>query len=798
MDFQNIYRQNSTEINLICGFLSLNMIALFYAAFVHALNPQKKSAVFDERCLISSLGLTQGMLMLLDLLSTITPTETFFLMCGIQTLQVYFYVKSASQYLIKCPPISSIYPLFPAALMASFTIGAFSLRNWFPVSDLLSKTLLCQSIIILGGLLTAAMLYGNPRKVMWSKGWIQALSTISTIEQTSPLSRPIFIASHLLPCGIAIAINVYLYFVRFGNQDAISSRILAGCSSLCIPSLLIAWAMLKAQSTLNRDLAISAKLAELPALKLLKRNKNQDKSWATIVSLKTAVFTIDHDPTNSLFETMPATILQIRNEEIQRCIGEILNDKILHQYGAGQKMYGVLDPEKCARPCIEIIKLFACLYMDTLPLIEKRINGLTTLLPIVNPGLARILNSETIAELLKVNQWYFHLDYQWVDQKIISSQARTKYQVHFEPISASARKAMILHVARLHGLGSFIWIGLDAREKIIREAPMLSALIEPVSLVLPNGTESLAFIIKFEGLIPRLQRYFDLDHARNVLHDFEPSPESSKLINIFMLQSTQANSPESMINLVESVASYPWRGFKEKDQALKIVIGAQQYTSKVIAESATKGVAQPRLILKLREAIQISIERIGYPAQILHSAQMIKIGKRDLIQLLASVTTVGSSVFDESWTLLGTIDFTRHSNSDRAAVSKLFLDEQLINRILDRIEIQSKAIDTLVSLIAAEHQLVDQTMEVESGLRVLTSALVKNGAKPETLSLLFDGISLISTQLKKDFSDVLLSNRPLQRTVELCESGTGTYDTSLWNRWQEMTLNSRKAAPDAA
>ncbi|MCX6125348.1 MAG: hypothetical protein NTV34_11475, partial [Proteobacteria bacterium] len=364
------------------------MVSLFYAAFVHSLNPHKKSAIFDERSLISSLGLARGMLILLDLLGSISPTETFFLICGIQTLQVYFYIKGAAQYLPKWPPLSSIYPIFPAALMASLAIAAFSLRNWYPVSNLLSKTLLCQSIIILGGLFGAAVLYGNSERIIWSKGWLQGLKTLSKIEQTSPLSRPMFIAAHLLPCGIAIAINLYLYFLRYGSQEAVSSRILAGCSSLCIPSLLIAWATLKAQAATNRDLAISAKLAGIPALKLLKRNKSQDKSWATIVSLKTAVFTIDHDSNNKLLEAMPATIIQIRNEEIQRCIGEILNEKILHHYGAGQKVYGVLDPEKSVRSCTEIIKLFACLYMDTLPLIERRINGLNELLPIVNPGLA--------------------------------------------------------------------------------------------------------------------------------------------------------------------------------------------------------------------------------------------------------------------------------------------------------------------------------------------------------------------------------------------------------------------------
>ena len=49
-----------------------------------------------------------------------------------------------------------------------------------------------------------------------------------------------------------------------------------------------------------------------------------------------------------------------------------------------EMLEGAIDPEPAVRPCIDALKMFACLYLDAGPLVERRIKGLVSLLPIVD------------------------------------------------------------------------------------------------------------------------------------------------------------------------------------------------------------------------------------------------------------------------------------------------------------------------------------------------------------------------------------------------------------------------------
>src|SRR5690606_4560060 len=138
---------------------------------------------------------------------------------------------------------------------------------------------------------------------------------------------------------------------------------------------------------------------------------------------------------------------------------------------------------------------------------------------------------DRLSDLIRRNLWFFHFDYGWIDQHVIHTPRDTRYDVHVATLSSRVRHSMLEHLEKTGGIGNFVWIGPEARDKLLQEAPMLKNIIEPCPIRTEDrhggpGDERLMFIIKFEQLIPRLQRYFDFDTMRRSILDFEPSPEA--------------------------------------------------------------------------------------------------------------------------------------------------------------------------------------------------------------------------------------------------------------------------------
>jgi hypothetical protein len=686
-----------------------------------------------------------------------------------------------------------------AAIMGAFAAITFPLRNWFPVSEILAKSLVWQSFTLIVGLL-AIQVYSKRTKEIKHEARPASNPRNETTKHRMSADN-----TRLLATGVAVlvaAINGILglagELLLHNSSSLLDYRMIVGCSPLFIPGLLLAWRNLRNHINTNRELVISSKLAGASAVNLLKKSLQDSSSWATSIGMRTSVFTIDHDPNSEVAHAIPASLIQIRNEEIQRCLTDILGSRLLHQHSAGQKIFGAVDAERSTRPCCDTLNLFACLYLDAGPLIERRLNGLSTLLPIINPGLSKILSTNVISEILKRNQWFFHLDFNWVDQQLINTQSSTRYGVQIDPVSSESRAAMMGHLRRAQGLGSYIWMGSDAHEKIIQEAPMLASIVEPITIAQSDSSDLLLFIVKFENLIPRLQRYFDLDDTRRILMDFEPSAESSKLINIFEVQSGQATTPEAMINLVDSIASYPWRGFKEKDQALKIVVIAHHYAAKFIEKCDSTGSSIPRVIIKLRDAIQVSVEKIGYPSQILHIAQMKKIARRDLKRLLESVVATSHSHFEESWTILSALDFKRYSDSDKNIIFNLFNDHVRLSTILSNKDVHGKIVDTLINLLKSNVGLNQDTDLAKSLIQSVSTSLAHKEASAETLTLLLDGVYYLSLVSGCNYSAVLTANGALAERVSTLNNGKTPYAQSLWNRWQELSLKSNHPKVEAA
>ena len=54
-------------------------------------------------------------------------------------------------------------------------------------------------------------------------------------------------------------------------------------------------------------------------------------AWAATQGVKTASYIVDHDPSGHLDQALPASVMQIRAEEIQRCVGEVLGDAVVQK-----------------------------------------------------------------------------------------------------------------------------------------------------------------------------------------------------------------------------------------------------------------------------------------------------------------------------------------------------------------------------------------------------------------------------------------------------------------------------------
>ncbi len=778
--------------------IAFNLTTLFYAGFTHTMRRGSVSILKDPRSMLASIGTTQGIAAVLSIMGRISTSELVLISTLFQVWGTYlFFQIAADAYLVNRREIRYASTLYTSAV-ALFALGCFTLRNWFSPTVSLNANLLWQASITGLGLVGTLLWLACRPSLRLSSQSIKESIQLRISGRVHGVTRQSLLTTAGLSWFAATMVWILSNLLRYQFDSDIPIWLATGVAGLFFPALYLSWSELREQAANHAELVVSSRLAGDSALRFLRRNQGDGRAWAAAVGVRTTVFTIDHDPDNQIAASLPATLNQIRCEEISRCINEVLNQKMMHHHASGQRVFGAMDPEYSDRPCVDLLKLFACLYLDAGPLIERRINGLVALLPIVNPGLARVLKPDLLASMLKRNQWFFHFDYHWVDQHMINTPGSTRYGVHLDPLSADMRQNMVDHLRKANGMGNFLWLGKDAHERLLQEAPMLAPIIEPLTLRYGNDHDSLVFIMKFENLIPRLQRYFDLDFTRNILMDFEPSHESAKLINIFKLQASRATDCGGMLNLVDSLASYPWRGFKEKDQALKIIVLAHQFASQAIATCETEGSVLNKDILKLQSQIQKAVEQIGYPAQILHHAQLQKIALRDIQKLVEAARNPVDTRFEESWVLLSSFDFKRYSAKERDLVMALMQDHIAIAKLLEQKEIHGKFIYAMVNLIKIDGELTRNGIDLNTIFSQLVTAICCKSPSAETLTILLDTMTFISQLSSKEIVMTTAAKQALEAVVQPYENSRSIYASSAWARWSEFRQKSRNVIGKAS
>lgn len=605
----------------------------------------------------------------------------------------------------------------------------------------------------------------------------------------------------LLAAAGLIGGAVLAAFLRRVDQGTSSAAPLAAFSWGWIGLAYLSVRELSAFTSEQRQGNVTAKLAPTPARRFLKRHLSEQQAWAATAGLKTTNYIIDHDPGSMLHTELPASIMQIRSEEIQRCVTEVLGPMFLHSYVVGARIFGAVDPETAIRPCVDTLRMFACLYLDAGPLVERRIKGLASLLPIVDPGLARVMKNKDVSSLIRRNLWFFHFDFGWIDQHVIHTPRTTRYDVRLATLGSRVRQSMMEYLEKTGGVGNFVWLGPEARDRLLQEAPAMRNIIEACPIVIDDtgsADETLMFIIKFEQLIPRLQRYFDLDTMRRALLDFEPSQESMRLQNLLGLQIAKTREPNEVVEILDSITSVPWRGFREKDNALYLILAAYEQLCKMGATGEALFESNDPKRQAIHERLIDAVRVIGYPSQILHNAQISKIALRDVAMLSQVASDPRHPRFPEAWLLLATTDYQRHTADQRRAILKFLGELPRSKRLATQTLVQVKAVDALASL---GRTLRDDERPL---LTEVTSSFAEwyatYGVDPDICCLFLDAQMFLKSHLGQGVELPADAIRRLDKYFQELTAELGASHPKvigIMSRWQEVRAK-QLAAPDAA
>jgi hypothetical protein len=415
--------------------------------------------------------------------------------------------------------------------------------------------------------------------------------------------------------------------------------------------------------------------------------------------------------------------------------------------------------------------------MDAGALIEKRMKSLADLLPIVNPGLAKFVTGDTVAKLLSNNQWFFHFDFNWVDQSIVNTAKTSRHGIMLEPISDESRLYLLDQMRKTHGIGNFLWVGKDAHDRLLQEAPNLTVIMEPHQIKQNSEKDTLIFSIKFEQLIPRLQKYYGLDQMRRKIFAYEPTQEAHRLLKIMNMELDKLRTLPELRRFIESLSSYKWQGFKEKDLALQLLLR--------IFELHCSGQTENVEVINL---LQDAASKIGYPSQIMTQAQLRKQALRDLSTLREHALNKTDIRFEESWSLLASLDFNKLTKIEVESVYKLIDEASCKKDVVQTGVTGARMIDATLGLIRRQK---DTNLEVNFAL--LSNVILRIAQfnpDPEILTLALDALTFCRDQYLE-----LATLTPALANVFEAHGKNSGYGDDLWSqslksRWQEFKSRS--------
>ena len=664
-------------------------------------------------------------------------------------------------------------------------------RSWLSLETLTQNLAIIRDFALLGapvvlllGLSPLKMLLKNPRQ--W---WDLLILRMPIGAQNLAAQRTLKL------CAAGLLMNMFLRILGKvalnPAADDMLNTALEAVSLGWIGCLYASFSNVTSLTYEQQQSQMTAKLATFSARRFLRRHADDRQHWAAIVGLKTTNYVIDHDAESKLYAALPASILQIRSEEIKRCVNDVLGPLNLHNQASSHRVAGAIDPEKSIRPCIDTLKMFACIYLDGGPLVERRFKGLVSLLPIIDPDLARQLKPDLVSALINRTKWFFHFDFAWLDQHMTHSPNGIRYDVQLATLPDQTRLAMLDYMEKTGGIGNVVWLGPDARNRLLQEAPSMASIIETCPIPAAPGTrdtdEMLMFVIKFEQLIPRLQRHFDFEQGRQSLTDFDFNPESTRIHRMLSLQLNKSAKYNEIMQVLAQVTSVPWRGFKEKDTALQLILATHDRLSKLLTPGGVLSDSSNPSAIDAQQRLLHAVRAIGYPSQILHHSQLNKLALRYLDKLISVASNPESSRFQEAWLLLSTADYQRFSADQRAQILK-FLIQSAENPRINRLPItQRKAVDALAGIGSIASS--EDRPGINAGLAKLYDWFLSLNIDTDLLCLLLDAHLFLETKLKAKIDLPDSTKREFQSRLGSITLRLGLQHhqvTALQSRWQEL------------
>lgn len=738
---------------------------------------QKKGGSFsDPRSLLPVSCISQGLAHTLYYKQLMNDPVFFAVIVGLQSFSTWLACRLALRgFRINDRIVRQLTRLLPISMIA-FGFLSWPLKNFFSVQDILITSAIFYAIINSVGLLVIAIWFSaHPAHRLDTKSVIQSYMYRSdwTSDKLSIFNMSLLISFvHL--AGALITWNELRKTGGSYPEFAIVSYHI-----FFVPAVIDAWRELSHLGLDRSKLQELSKLTLKSARKVLLRHKQPNEIWSATVGTKTATLTIESDLENILSNKLPATLQRIREDEIINFISQLVKEQSLSIQQLAEKIVCTIDPEHSIRPCLDSLKLCSALYLDAGAILERRILGLTALLPIVNPGLGEAVKKQASLALLKRTKWFFYFDFTWTDQSIVNTPNGSRYGIQFDQMTPQVRIRLIETMKQTHGLGNFVWIGPQAYERLLHEAPGLSSIMDAHSLKMADGSEELLFAVKFEELVPRLQRYYALDSFRSKIIDFEPSEGSLKLLNVLALQIANAKGESEFGRIVEVISSYRWRGFKEKDQALKLLLNIFEISKSTPERIAFNEVAAKNLLGKLNNAIA----SIGYPSQIINQAYIYKIELRNMSKLQSAALNPNDIRHSEAWVTLASIDHLRLNVSDVSSLRSILIQASKRTDILDNPAIQARLIDCAASLIKRQFQDGEQ---IDSSLMInAISTTAQLDANYESLSFILDTLMYLT---KVVGSPIILPARAFAYFEQV--NSRRLEESSPWHqavvsRWQE-------------
>lgn len=458
------------------------------------------------------------------------------------------------------------------------------------------------------------------------------------------------------------------------------------------------------------------------------RSSHDRTSW---VGLKTAVLLIEHDPHEECRIHLPALLYRARQLQCEQLIQKTFEQQILSQTSTGSQIILALDPRSIASPCVQALLIVTVLYLDGLSVVESRLKNLVRLFPLLDPEMAHSLNAVQLESLFSRLQGFFHLDHSWIDQS--RDDANAQMDIRLEHLNPRQRQRVLSQLSNSQWLGNFIWISDAAREQLKIESPYLASTIErlPIRLEQSQGKilETTIFLVKFENLIPRLQRYYALDEIRTKL-----APLPIPTMNVGVLQGLEdelgqaidANAVNAILNEIQLA---DWVGFQAKDRALDLILRCIQR-----AENLEKRGQLPQEdLIKLRVKARDAVQEVGYPSQDFHLNHLQKLEIRQLHELKRICIDARHPRFEEAWLLLSSLPSRFMDPETAQQLLTLIRNACVAGELKNRPFVLQKALEGFFALARV---VSDAQGEMTSLLNLLAKTLVEASVN-ETLILSF-------------------------------------------------------------